>query len=54
MILDPCTANISTFGSNIFTSNFFPIANPFANKMTSESAIEIHHLSSLTLKLQDH
>ena len=41
---------ISTFGSMISTSNLFPIANPFANNITSVSAIEIHHLFSLILK----
>ena len=37
---------MSTFGSNILTSNLFPIAKPFANKITSESAIEIHQRCS--------
>ena len=34
----------------MLTSKFFPIANPFANNITSVSAIEIHHLFSLNFK----
>ena len=49
--LGPCIAIISTFGSKIFTSNLFPDASPFAKKITSESAIEIHHLSSANLSI---
>ena len=41
---------MSTSGSEIFTSNLFPIANPLANRITSESAKEIHHLFSFNLK----
>ena len=44
--LGPCIAIISTLGSKIFTSNLFPEARPFAKKITSESAIDTHHLSS--------
>ena len=47
----PCTANISTLGSNIFTSKLLPIAKPFANNITSESAIDIHQRSSLNFKI---
>ena len=45
----PCTAKIFTFGSWISTSNLFPAARPFAKKITSESAIDSHHLSSANL-----
>ncbi len=41
---------ISTTGSIILTSNLYPEAKPFAKKSTSESAIDIHHLSSANFK----
>ena len=41
---------ISTIGSIILTSNLYPVAKPFAKKITSESAIDIHHLSSANFK----
>ena len=47
----PCTAMISTTGSVILTSNLYPEAKPFAKKITSESAIDIHHLSSANFKI---
>ena len=45
----PWTARMSTFGSSILTSKLFPAASPFAKKITSESAIDNHHLSSANL-----
>ena len=40
-----------TLGSKISTSYLFPEAKPFAKKITSESAIDIHHLSSANFKI---
>ena len=42
---------MSTFASNIFTSNLFPIANPFANNSTSESDKDIHQRSSANFNI---
>ena len=49
--LGPCIAIISTFGSKILTLKLFPEARPLAKKITSESAIEIHHLSSANFNI---
>ena len=42
---------ISTLGSKISTLKLLPAAKPFAKKITSESAIEIHHLFSANFKI---
>ena len=41
---------ISTTGSIILTSKLYPVAKPLAKNITSESAIDIHHLSSASFK----